>query len=97
MRQIYRFETESPPRLTEQSLRAELERRQLRFHTAMLALGAMLVCACLLAGSILLAAQGHKSLAALCVAYLSVAMSGGAVLTIVVTQKRKELTAWPSH
>ena len=43
MKQIYNFEQHKPPVLNENMLRAELERRRLRWQTALLALAGILL------------------------------------------------------
>lgn len=90
MKQIYDFDRKSPPVINENRLRAELERRRLQRQTALLAAGSLLIVFCLLLASLLL----HRTaplLSLACAAYVCIAVTGGAVITLVFTEKRRSL------
>lgn len=91
MKQIYRFDGETPPALRESILQKELERRRLRRQTALLALAGMLCLLCLFLTAGLLYPV-YPALTLACAAYLSAAVTGACVLTVVFMQKRRELT-----
>ena len=86
MRQIYNFEQHRPPVLNENMLRAELERRRLRWQTALIAVAGILL---LLAVSMLgfLVLEDYPWITVICLAYVLFSATGGSVLAIVVTKK----------
>ena len=81
MNQIYNFEQHKPPVLNENMLRAELERRRLRWQTALVAVAGTL----LLIGFLVL--EDYPWITALCLAYVLFSATGGSVLAVVVTKK----------
>ena len=86
MKQIYNFEQYKPPVLNENMLRAELERRRLRWQTALLALaGILLLIVTAMLGFLVL--EDYPWITALCLAYILFSATGGSVLAIVVTKK----------
>ena len=86
MKQIYNFEQHKPPVLNENMLRAELERRRLRWQTALVAVAGILL---LLVTAILgfLVLEDYPWITVLCLAYVLFSATGGSVLAIVVTKK----------
>ena len=86
MKQIYNFEQHKPPVLNENMLRAELERRRLRWQTALVAVAAiLLLIVTALIGYLVL--EGYPWITVLCLAYVLFSATGGSVLAIVVTKK----------
>lgn len=86
MKQIYNFEQHRPPVLNENMLRAEQERRRLRWQTALIALaGLLLQAVVVLAG--LLAVADYPLITMLCLGYTVVSITGGGVLAVVATRK----------
>ena len=86
MKQIYNFEQHKPPVLNENMLHAELERRRLRWQTALIAVaGLLLLVAAAMLGFLVL--EDYPWITALCLAYVLLSVTGGSVLTIVVTKK----------
>ena len=84
MNQIYNFEQHKPPVLNENMLRAELERRRLRWQTALVAVaGILLLIAAAMLGFLVL----DPWITALCLAYVLFSATGGSVLAVVVTKK----------
>lgn len=86
MKQIYNFEQHDPPVLNENMLRAEQERRRLRWQTALL----------FVAGFLLQAAVGllgysaidwYPWLTALCFGYIVVSSTGGGLIAVAYTRK----------
>ena len=86
MKQIYNFEQYKPPVLNENMLRVELERRRLRWQTALIAVAGILL---LISASMLgfLVLEDYPWITALCLAYVLFSATGGSVLAIVVTKK----------
>lgn len=86
MKQIYNFDQHKPPVLNENMLRAELERRRLRWQTALIAVAAILL---LIVTAMLgyLVLEDYPWLTALCLAYILFSATGGSVLAVVVTKK----------
>ena len=101
MNQIYNFEQHKPPVLNENMLRAELERRRLRWK-----LFIWINCTCaewkhvfcynvcyrtllLIAAAMLgfLVLEDYPWITALCLAYVLFSATGGSVLAVVVTKK----------
>ena len=86
MKQIYNFEQHKPPVLNENMLRAELERRKLRWQTALIAVaGILLLIVTALLGYLVL--EDYPWITVLCLAYILFSATGGSVLAIVVTKK----------
>lgn len=86
MNQIYNFEQHKPPVLNENMLRAELERRRLRWQTALIAVsGILLLIVTALIGYLVL--EDYPWITVLCLAYVLFSATGGSVLAIVVTKK----------
>lgn len=86
MKQIYNFEQHRPPVLNENMLRAELERRRLRWQTALIALAGILLQAVVVVAG-LLVMNDYPMLTMLCLGYTVVSITGGSVLAVVVTRK----------
>lgn len=90
MKQIYDFEQNTPPVINENMIRAEIERRRLRWETALVAVGSLLTMCCLL----LMAVQLYDIMPLLSFAYtmyVCVAVTGGSVIALVFVQKRRLL------
>lgn len=86
MKNIYDFEQHRPPALNENMLRAELEKRKLRWQTALLALAGLLfqVVVFLLGYS---AIDWYPWLSALCYSYLVISTTGCGVITVSYYRK----------
>lgn len=86
MKQIYNFEQQKPPVLNENMLRAELERRKIRWHTALLALAGILlqVVAALLGYS---AIDWYPWFSAICFAYVIISTTGCGIIAVVYSRK----------
>ena len=86
MNQIYNFEQHKPPVLNENMLRAELERRRLRWQTTLIAVAGILV-------QILLILLGfitkneYPIITVVCLIYVVISITGSSVLAIVYTRK----------
>ena len=86
MNQIYNFEQYKPPVLNENMLRAELERRRLRWQTTLIAVASILI-------QILLVLFGfvtkneYPIITVACLIYVVFSVTGGSVLAIVCTRK----------
>ena len=86
MNQIYNFEQHKPPVLNENMLRAELERRRLRWQTTLIAVAGILI-------QILLVLFGfvtkneYPVITVACLIYVVFSVTGGSVLAIVFTRK----------
>ena len=91
MKQIYRFDGNTPPILRESVLQEVLERRRLRRQTTLLVLAGMLCLLCLFLTAGLLYPV-YPTLTLACLAYLCAAVTGACILTVVFMQKRRELT-----
>ncbi len=86
MEQIYDFEQHRPPVLNENMLRAEQERHELRWQTALVALaGIMMQVAILTLG--LACIELEPLLTAFALAYVAISSTGAGVLAIVYTRK----------
>lgn len=86
MKLIYDFEQRTPPVLNEQMLRAELERRKLRFQTAIAVLaGFLLMIAAVLLGYS--AIDWYPMFSLLCFGYIITAATGGSVIAIIYSRK----------
>lgn len=89
MRQSYDFERFDPPVLNEKMLRRELERRERRRQTILLAAaGALLEALFVLLG--LLCWDAAPVLSAGCVCFAILSTAGGAAIAIVYAQKGGE-------
>lgn len=86
MKQIYNFEQHDPPALNENMLRAELERRALRRQTTLTALAGLLSQITMLVLGIL-ALPFMPTVSVFCFCYVTVAMTGSAVLAVICTRK----------
>ena len=86
MKQIYNFEQYKPPVLNENMLRAELERRRLRWQTALLALAGILlqVVAVLFGYS---AIDWYPWISAICFAYVIVSTTGCGIIAVAYCRK----------
>lgn len=91
MTQIYRFDDIKPPAVSEETLRVEIERRKMKRQTALLALAGILAEVCLLITAFILQPI-NAVLSMILIAYVLVAMSGGGVIAIVFTHKRRNFT-----
>lgn len=86
MNQLYNFEQYKPPVLNENMLRAELERRRLRWQTTLIAVAGILI-------QILLVLFGfvtkneYPVITVACLIYVVFSVTGGSVLAIVFTRK----------
>jgi hypothetical protein len=88
MKQIYRFDCNQPPAVSEKTLRAELERSTTQMQTVLLALAGVLIELCLFVTALVL--QPFNSiLSVICIAYVCISVSGGGVIAIVFTRKRR--------
>lgn len=91
MKQIYNFDKGAPPMINESMIRAEIERRQLQRETSLLSIASLLILGCLF----LAALQLYETIPLLsfaCAAYICIAVTGGSVIALVYTQKRRSLT-----
>lgn len=86
MKQIYNFEQHRPPVLNENMLRAELERRRLRWQTALIAVAAILVQMIIMFVGIS-AIDFYPLLAAASIGYVIISTTGCGVLAVVCTRK----------
>lgn len=86
MKQIYNFEQHKPPMVNENMLRAELERRRLRWQTALLALAGILL-------QIVVALFGYSAidwypwLSAVCFGYVIISTTGCGVIAVAYSRK----------
>lgn len=86
MKQIYNFEQHKPPMVNENMLRAELERRRLRWQTALLALAGILL-------QIVVALFGCSAidwypwLSAVCFGYVIISTTGCGVIAVAYSRK----------
>ncbi len=86
MNQIYNFEQHKPPVLNENMLRAELERRRLRWQTALLALaGILLQVAIVLFGYS--AIDWYPWISAICFGYVIITTTGCGVIAVTYSRK----------
>lgn len=86
MNQIYNFEQHKPPVLNENMLRAELERRRLRWQTALIAVAGILIQVLLILVG-LVTKDEHPMITAACLIYVVLSTTGGSVLAIVYARK----------
>jgi hypothetical protein len=89
LKQIYCFDGNQPPAISEKTLQAEIERRKMKRQTALLVLAGMLAEVCLLIAALLLQPV-NAALSMIFIAYVCVAMSGGGVIALVFIHKRRE-------
>lgn len=87
MKQIYSFEQENPPVLSESLLRAKLERRRLHRQTALLAAGGILLQLVILALG-LFTRDLAPLLTLFCVGMVLVSAAGSGTIAILYAQKR---------
>lgn len=86
MNQIYNFEQHKPPVLNENMLRAELERRRLRWQTALLALAGILL-------QIVIVLFGYSAIdwypwiSAICFSYVIISTTGCGVIAVTYSRK----------
>ena len=86
MKQIYNFEQHKPPVLNENMLRAELERRRLRWQTALLALAGILL-------QVVIVLFGYSAIdwypwiSALCFGYVIISTTGCGVIAVTYSRK----------
>lgn len=86
MKQIYNFEQHKPPVLNENMLRAELERRRLRWQTALLALaGILLQIVVILFGYS--AIDWYPWISAICFGYVIISTTGCGVVAVAYSRK----------
>lgn len=86
MKQIYNFEQHKPPVLNENMLRAELERRRLRWQTALLALaGILLQTVVILFGYS--AIDWYPWISATCFGYVIISTTGCGVVAVAYSRK----------
>lgn len=86
MKQIYNFEQHNPPVLNENMLRAELERRRLRWQTALLALaGVLLQVVVILFGYS--AMDWYPWVSVVCFGYVIVSTTGGGAVAAACLHK----------
>ncbi len=86
MKQIYNFEQHNPPVLSENMLRTELERRRLRWQTALLAVaGLLLQIVVILFGYS--AINWYPWISALCFGYAVISTAGCGVVAITYSRK----------
>ena len=89
MRQIYNFEQKEPPRLREEQLQRELDRRTLQRQPLCLAVGSLLILCCMVLSAVWL--SGTMPLfSLLCAGYLCVAGTGGGILVLAFVRSREE-------
>ena len=86
MKQIYNFEQHTPPVLNENMLRAELERRKLRWQTALVAVAGILIQVLLVMLGLAVRSE-YPLMTAICIIYVVLSTTGGSVLAIVCTRK----------
>lgn len=86
MKQIYNFEQHKPPVLNENMLRAELERRRLRWQTALIAVAGILIQVLLILVGFVTKNE-YPIITALCLIYVVISITGSSVLAIVYTRK----------
>ncbi len=90
MKQIYRFDCNQPPAASEKTPRAESERRTAYRQTVLLALAGVLVELCLFVTALVL--QPFNTVLSMgCIAYVCISVSGGGVIAIVFSHKRRNL------
>ena len=86
MNQIYNFEQYKPPVLNENMLRAQLERRRLRWQTTLIAVAGIFIHILLiLLGFITM--NEYPIITVVCLIYVVISTTGSSVLAIVYTRK----------
>ena len=86
MNQIYNFEQYKPPVLNENMLRAELERRRLRWQTALIAVAGILIQVLLILVGFVTKNE-YPIITVVCLLYVVISITGSSVLAIVYTRK----------
>ena len=86
MKQIYQFEQYTPPVLNENIIRTEIERRKLRWQTAMIVTAAALMQVLLVILGIFTQNE-YPVIAFICFGYVLLSTTGGSVLAVVCTRK----------
>ena len=86
MKQIYNFEQHKPPVLNENMLRAELERRRLRWQTALIAVAGILIQVLLILVGFVTKNE-YPMITVVCLIYVVISITGSSVLAIVYTRK----------
>ena len=86
MKQIYNFEQHKPPVLNENMLRAELERRRLRWQTALIAVAGILIQVLLILVGFVTKNE-YPIITVVCLFYVVISITGSSVLAIVYTRK----------
>ena len=81
MKQIYNFESHTPPVLNESMLRAELKKRQLRRQTTLTAIAGILTQLVVLIAAFLLL-EHSLFLAVVCISYVIFSTTGGTIVAI---------------
>ena len=91
MKQIYDFEQYQPPVLNENMLRAEMERRRLRWQTALIAVAGILMQVVLVALGLFVQFD-YPVITVICFGYVVMSTTGGSVLAVVCTRKGGRLS-----
>ena len=86
MNQIYNFEQHKPPVLNENMLRAELERRRLRWQTALIAVAGILFQVLLILVGFVTKNE-YPIITVVCLIYVVISITSSSVLAIVYTRK----------
>ena len=86
MNQIYNFEQHKPPVLNENMLRAELERRRLRWQTVLIAVAGILIQVLLILVGFVTKNE-YPIITVVCLIYVVISITGSSVLAIVYTRK----------
>lgn len=86
MTQIYSFDDNRPPVITEKILRTELARRNTLKQTVLLVIAGMLSELCLLIAALILYPI-NAALSLICFAYVGIAISGSIVIAFAFTYK----------
>lgn len=86
MNQIYNFEQHKPPVLNENMLRAELERRRLRWQTALIAVAGILIQVLLILVGFVTKNE-YPIITVVCLIYVVISITGSSVLAIIYTRK----------
>ena len=86
MKQIYNFEQQTPPALNENVLRAELERRRLRWQTALIAVAGLLIQILLVMLGIFVRNE-YPLITVVCLTYVVLSTTGSGILAIVCTRE----------
>ena len=86
MKHIYNFEQHKPPVLNENMLRSELERRRLRWQTALIAVAGILFQVLLILVGFVTKNE-YPIITVVCLIYVVISITGSSVLAIVYTRK----------